>query len=168
MAKDYPTLFKAIELVYRGYKNMAFWQAGLENLNLREKIKADENLILTLTGKIEPEEITNYYHASDVCISSSKHESFGKVLVEAMACGLPVVATATIGSKEIVVDGKNGFLTPIGDSAALAKKVLYLLNNPETARQMGENGQKMVKEKFNREKIVQKILNFWQDLIRNK
>ncbi|OGZ37088.1 MAG: hypothetical protein A3J64_01075 [Candidatus Portnoybacteria bacterium RIFCSPHIGHO2_12_FULL_38_9] len=168
LAKDYPTLFKAIELVYRGYKNMAFWQAGLENLNLREKIKADENLILTLTGKIEPEEITNYYHASDVCISSSKHESFGKVLVEAMACGLPVVATATIGSKEIVVDGKNGFLTPIGDSAALAKKVLYLLNNPETARQMGENGQKMVKEKFNREKIVQKILNFWQDLIRNK
>ena len=162
-SKDYQTLYKAISLVYDDYKKLAFWQIGNKDY-LREKIKADENLTLTSTGKINQKKLTNYYHASNVYVSSSKHESFGKVLIEAMAAGLPVVTTATTGSKEIIKDGVNGFLVPIGDSPALARKILYLLNNPEKAKEMGENGRRMVKEKFNQQKIIQQIIKFWEDL----
>ncbi|OGZ37429.1 MAG: hypothetical protein A3E90_00645 [Candidatus Portnoybacteria bacterium RIFCSPHIGHO2_12_FULL_40_11] len=164
ITKDYENLFKTISLVYEKYKNLAFLQIGAD-FYLPEKIKADESLILTSTPKIKQSELTNYYHASDVYVSSSKHESFGKVLIEAMAAGLPVVATATTGSKEIVIDGKNGFLTPIGDSRGLTEKALYLLNHPEKARQMGEAGRKMVKVRFNRQKNIGKIVNFWRDLV---
>jgi len=162
-SKDYATLYKAISLVYEDYKKLAFWQIGTD-VYLREKIKADENLILTSTDKINQEELTNYYHASDIYVSSSKHESFGKVLIEVMAAGLPVVATATTGSKEIIKDRVNGFLVPIEDSQTLAKKILYLLNNPAKAKQMGEAGRKIVKERFNQQKIIQQIIKFWQDL----
>jgi len=162
-AKDYKTLYEAISLVYEDYKKLAFWQIGAD-VRLPEKIKGDQNLILTSTDKIEQEELTNYYHASDIYVSSSKHESFGKVLIEAMTAGLPVVATATTGSKEIIVDGENGFLVPIGDSQTLARKILYLLNNPAKAKQMGEAGRKMVKEKFSQQKIIEQIIKFWQDL----
>jgi len=162
-SKDYKTLYKAIELVYADYKKVAFWQVG-SGIYLREKIRTDENLTLTSIGKIDQQELTNYYHASDIYISSSCHESFGKVLIEAMATGLPVVATATTGSKEIIKDGVNGFLVPIGDSPALAKKILYLLNNPEKAREIGERGKKMVSQKFDQPKIIKKIIDFWQDL----
>ena len=134
---------------------------------LPEKIKTDENLILISSGRIKQKELVNYYHAADVYVSSSKHESFGKVLIEAMAAGLPVVATATTGSQEIIKDGLNGFLVPIGDSQALARKILYLLNNPAKAKEMGENGRRMVKEKFDQQKIIKKIVKFWQDLILN-
>ncbi len=162
-SKDYPTLYKAVELVYQDYKKLAFCQIGA-NIYLPKKIRADENLILISTAKIEQEKIIDYYHTADVYVSSSKHESFGKVLIEAMAAGLPIVATATTGSQEIVKDGINGFLVPIGDSKALAKKVLYLLNNPEKAKEMGENGRRMVKDRFNQEKIIEEIIKFWQDL----
>lgn len=164
-SKDYQALYKAISLAYDDYKKLAFWQIGNKDY-LREKIKADENLTLTSTGKIDQKELTNYYHASDIYVSSSKHESFGKVLIEAMAAGLPVVATATTGSKEVIKDGQNGFLVPIGDSQALARKILYLLNNLDKAKEMGETGRRMVKEKFDQQKIIKKIIRFWQDLSR--
>ncbi len=162
-SKDYQTLFKAINLVHEKYRKLAFWQVGAD-LGLDEKITLDEDIILSSTDKIDQEELTNYYHASDIYVSSSKHESFGKVLVEAMAAGLPVVATATTGSEEIVYDGVNGFLVPIGDNQALAKKILYLLNNPKEAKRMGEIGRKMVKGSFNQQKIINRIISLWQDL----
>jgi len=162
-SKDYKTLFKAINLVYEKYRKISFWQVGA-NIRLSDKIKFNENSVLTFTGKIKQKELVNYYHASDIYVSSSCHESFGKVLIEAMACGLPIVATTTTGSKEIIKNGINGFLVPIGDSQALARKILYLLNNPDKAKEMGRVGKEIVREKFNQEKIIKKIIKFWEDL----
>ena len=165
-SKDYKMLYKAISLVYQDYKKLAFWQIG-SNDYLPGKIKADENLISTSVNKINQEELSDYYHASDIYISSSCSESLGKVLIEAMAAGLPVVATETTGSKEIVKDGENGFLVPIGDSESLAKKILFLLNNPEKAEQMGKKGQQMVKKRFEQQKIIKQIIKFWKELSKN-
>jgi len=162
-SKDYKTLFKTIELVYEDYKKLAFWQIGA-NIYLSGKIKGDDNLILNSVKKVKQKDLINYYHTSDVYVSSSCSESFGKVLVEAMASGLPVVATATTGSREVIEDGVNGFLVPIGDSEALAKKVLYLLNNPDKAEEIAQAGKAMVRERFNQEKIIEKIIKFWKDL----
>lgn len=160
-AKDYKTLFKTIRLIRENYGRIAFCQIGA-SLKLNEKISND--VVLSSLGKIKQKELTNYYHAADVYISSSRHESFGKVLVEAMACGLPVVATATTGSQSIVIDGENGFLVPIGDHQTLARKAIYLLNNPEVAKKMGAAGQQMVRERFEPKKITGKIIEFWKDL----
>jgi len=165
-SKDYKTLYKAIELVYQDYKKLAFWQIG-SNSYLQGKIRADENLILNSLDKIKQEDLINYYNASDIYVSSSCSESFGKVLIEAMTCGLPVVATDTTGSKEIIKDGVNGFLVPIGDSEALSRKILYLLNNPDKAKEIGKAGKQMIIEKFNQEKIIEKIVKFWKDLAKN-
>ena len=162
-SKDYSVLFKAINLVYEKHRNLAFFQIGAD-FYLPEKIRADENLFLTGKEKIKQEQLVDYYHASDVYVSSSSHESFGKVLIEAMAAGLPVVATATTGSKGIIIDGVNGFLVPIGNSEALAKKVLYLLNNSDKAEEMGKAGRKMVREKFGQEKIIGQMIRFWKEL----
>ena len=162
-SKDYKTLYKAISLVYEDYKKLAFWQAGNKDY-LPEKIKGDQNLILTSVGKIKQEELVNYYHASDIYVSSSCHESFGKVLIEAMATGLPVIATETTGSKEIIRDGVNGYLVPIEDSEALAKKILFLLTNPDKAEEIGQAGRKMVRGKFDQQKVIKEIIKFWNDL----
>ena len=162
-AKDYPTLFKVISLVYEKYRNLAFYQVGAD-FYLKEKIKGDDNLILNSFGETKQKDLVNYYHASDIYVSSSCSESLGKVLIEAMAAGLPVIATATTGSKGIIKDGENGYLVPIGDSEALAKKILFLLNDPDKAKKMGQAGRKIAREKFNQEKITKKMINFWKEL----
>ncbi len=101
-------------------------------------------------------------------VSSSAHESFGKVLVEANACAKPVVATATTGARDIVQDGVNGYLVPVGDAAALAEKIVYLLQHPDEAKAMGERGRKLVAERFDGRKNTEAIIQFWQDIVKGK
>lgn len=119
---------------------------------------------ITFTGALSPQMLSTYVHACDILVLPSFTESFGKVLIEAALAKKPVVATATTGALEIVDDGKSGFLVPIGNERALVEKITELLQHPKLSEQMGEYGEKLVREKFNREKIVQGIIEFWKKL----
>lgn len=173
--KDFKTLLKTFEIIYQKNSEVHFWQVGA-GLSFKELRKRFPDIPLSFTGRaafrmdpqIEPNSLINIYHAANVVVLSSKSESFGKVLIEANACGKPVVSTATTGAKDIVKDSYNGFLVPIGDAHALAEKILYLLNNPEKAKEMGENGRKLVWEKFSGEANIKQIINFWQDIVAGK
>lgn len=174
--KDFYTLYKAFDIIYRKLdKKVHFWQVGAD-LSMDQFKKKFPNTVLSLTGdaafrmdpQVELNSLINIYHANDIIVLSSTSESFGKVLVEANTCGKPVVSTATTGAKEIIQDGYNGFLVPIGAPQALADKILYLLNNPEKAQEMGENGKRLVKEKFDGKKNTEMIIQFWQDIIEGK
>jgi glycosyltransferase involved in cell wall biosynthesis len=75
----------------------------------------------------------------DVVVTPSFFEIFGMSTLEAMACGKPVVSTRVGGVSDLIQDGYNGFLVSSGDYEALADRVNYLLQNPETARRLGGN-----------------------------
>ena len=107
--------------------------------------------------------MTNYYQIADIFVLPSLSESFGSVLVQAGASETPCTVTATTGAKEIIKDGYNGLLVPINNANLLADKILYLLNNPEKAKQIGENGRKLVIEKYNNN--TEKIIKLWKNLV---
>jgi glycosyltransferase involved in cell wall biosynthesis len=86
--------------------------------------------------------------AFDVQVVSSQAEPFGLVTVEAMAQRVPVVATNTGGSPEIVRDGVEGFLVAPGDAAALARRLDCLLDSPGLRREMGRRGRERVRRRF--------------------
>jgi glycosyltransferase involved in cell wall biosynthesis len=75
--------------------------------------------------------------AFDVFILSSLYEGLPNVVLEAMACGRPVVATAVDGTPEAVVQGKTGLLVPAKDTAALAKAIMQMAGDPHLRRSMG-------------------------------
>ncbi len=76
-------------------------------------------------------------------------EAFGLILIEAMACGRPIVSVPLGGIPEVVHDGENGLLAQVGDPASIAGNICRIINDPVLARRMGEAGRRMVEERFN-------------------
>ena len=158
--KDFETLFAAISLVKQKYSNVTLWLLG----NYKTK-ELDKDLVglVNGVGNVDAEDLPAYYYTSDLAVLSSTSESFGKVLVEANACTRPVVATETTGTKEIIQQGYNGYLVPIKNPQALASRIVELLSNPQLANQMGENGRKLVQERFSHN--TEKIIRFWEEIV---
>jgi glycosyltransferase involved in cell wall biosynthesis len=93
---------------------------------------------MTLTGFIEGPELANIYATADVFVFPSASETFGNVVLEAMACGTPVVGANAGGVRTIVEQGKNGLLGEEKDVASFAEAVAYLLENNSIRNKMGE------------------------------
>jgi glycosyltransferase involved in cell wall biosynthesis len=92
--------------------------------------------------------VHDYLSLLDLFVLPSRWEGFGISIVEAMAMGLPVVATRVGGIPEIVDDGRTGFLIEKDDVHALADKILYLLKNPPVRKEMGEKGKERYESLF--------------------
>lgn len=89
-----------------------------------------------------------YYRSSSLMVHASERESFGLVLVEAMACGLPLVACAAAGPSEIVVDGKTGKLVGVDDEPSFRHAIEFYLRNPAIANKHGAEGRKRAEQMF--------------------
>ena len=109
------------------------------------------------------EEIRPYYEAADLFVLSSSKEGLPLALSEAMAYGLPCVATDVGGNAEIIAHGETGLIVEPGSAEKLASAILYLLNNDDSRRQMGQKGRLRVQEHFdineNMARICEVILN---------
>jgi glycosyltransferase involved in cell wall biosynthesis len=92
-------------------------------------------------------------------------ESFGLVLVEAMSFSLPVVATHWRGTPSIVVEGEGGYLVPIRDAQALAKRLEQLICNPSLCKEMGRNGRRRYEELFTVEIYQQNLQNVFSTAV---
>ncbi|MGH7918000.1 MAG: glycosyltransferase, partial [Candidatus Binataceae bacterium] len=85
-------------------------------------------------------------------------ELLGQTLLEAMACGTPVICTEVASMPEIVEDGVNGFIVPPNDPTALREKIAWLLNNPHHAAAMGKAGRQRVLDRFTWPAVVRRCL----------
>jgi D-inositol-3-phosphate glycosyltransferase len=90
----------------------------------------------------QPQEVlAQYYAAADVFVMPSHYESFGMVVLEAMACGTPVVASRVGGMVSTVIHGRTGFLAPVGDAHAFAQAIAELLGTPSLWQAMSQASQ---------------------------
>lgn len=113
--------------------------------------------VIESTGWKSREEIAQLYRESDICVAPVIwHEPFGLVAVEAMASGIPVIASDIGGFKDTVRDGVTGYRIPMGNDLELAKKISYLLDHPDEGKKMGQVGRKIVEEEYDWDKIVEK------------
>ena len=97
------------------------------------------------------------YLAADVCVQASRAEGLGFSVLEALACGTPVVATAVGGLRETIRDGVTGWTAPPGDAPALARAIAHALDQPDLARQHAAAGAAMVRERFDRERVFDQL-----------
>jgi len=102
---------------------------------------------------------------SDLMIHLSKQEAFGLVILEALACGVPSVATNIGGMPEVIDDGENGYLVPYGDVDAAVEKSLLLLQNDVLRKKFSENGILAAKQKFCSTGIVNQYENLYYKVV---
>ena len=104
--------------------------------------------------------------AADVCTLVSLKEGLPRAIIEAGACGRPIVATDVIGNRDTVIDGRTGFLVPLGDSAILADRLEVLLRDPALRAEMGERGREVARSSFDERVITGRIIEVYDRLVR--
>ncbi|ASA25260.1 glycosyltransferase family 4 protein [Paenibacillus donghaensis] len=115
-----------------------------------KRLARKQRVSVSFLGSIGHEEIHRLYQAADCFVCpSQRHEAFGLVNVEAMACGLPVIASSNGGIREIISSGHNGYLIEhYREPQPFARRLLALARNPQLAARIGAQGRKDVLEAF--------------------
>ena len=133
----------------------AFWERA-RHLGLRDRISVIE----------QPEEsvLLRLYQEARVFALPSDEEGFGMVLLEAMACGVPVVSTRSGGPDGIVTDGEDGYLVPRNDAAALSARMAQLLEDDTLAAGMGGKARRTIEQRYDERVVGRSFVEVWQRL----
>ncbi len=118
---------------------------------------------ITFQGNVE--NIEDILPCAELVFQPSEHESFGLVPLEAMACSVPVLGTASGGITEVVEHGASGFLCEVGDTETMAAHAIDLLQDEDKRRRMGEAGRKRALSEFGRERIVSQYEALYEEVI---
>jgi D-inositol-3-phosphate glycosyltransferase len=109
-------------------------------------------------------ELPLYYNAADICVVPSYYESFGLVAVEAMACGLPVIASRVGGLKDTVRDGQTGYLVPWLCPEPFAERLELLLNNDTLRRSLGLEA-RISAERYHWSEVAARVEDVYHELV---
>jgi sugar transferase (PEP-CTERM/EpsH1 system associated) len=111
------------------------------------------------------DDVTQYLKSMNVFVLGSKREGISNTILEAMATGLPVVATNTGGNKELVTDDATGFLVPTEDPGAIASAIARYLEDPKLAERHGREARRRAEEQFSVETMVGQYISVYRDLV---
>jgi len=113
-------------------------------------------------------DIPELLYISDLFVMTSLHEGLPKAMMEAMAMAKPVVAYNIRGVRDLVVDGKTGFLVPFRDVKRLAEKILFLYEHPDICKEMGKNGRKRIEKEFSLNVIIDQMKRLYTEILEDK
>lgn len=166
--KDIETIVKAYKLFSEDYpeSSLVIYGEGILKTDLEKSIK-DNNLENKVVLAGFQKDILSLIKTYDMFVFSSKSEGMPNALLEAMAAGLPCIATdCRFGPNELIEDGKNGFLVPIGDYELMAEKMKWIAENAEEARKIGKTAsciQRLYSKDLIHNNYIQYIEKIWED-----
>ncbi len=179
LAKGCDTSIKAINIVRKKYSDAILVLAGSRNIidwgqtqqkdiaymvNLIKHFKLEKNILIDFYSL---EEMRELYALSNICIyPSTVPEPFGLTMLEAQACGKPMIVTNSGGMPEVIKDGVNGFVINIRDFENLAAKILQLLEDKKLARRLGYTGRQIIESHYTKEKVTVDTLSIYRKFIR--
>jgi phosphatidylinositol alpha-mannosyltransferase len=170
--KGFPHLLNAYPQIKRALPGARLLVVGAfgeaEKARLAEQLRANELRDVHLIGRVSNEDLPRYYRTATVfCAPSTGGESFGIVLLEAMAAGVPVVASGIAGYRSVMQDGVQGRLVAPGDEPALAEAIIGLLRDVEACAQMATRGRETAAQ-YDWSVVAPKVLEFYRELLETR
>jgi len=162
--KGYDILFEAWKIVSEKHPDWLLQIYGVGDKKSYQSLV--DSLGITKSCILESviPNIDEKYRESSIHVLSSRIEGFGMVILEAMACGLPVVSfDCECGPNEIIKNGEDGFIVEFGNIHELSEKIIYLIENEEFRIQMGQQARKNV-ERFKIEHVAQQWKNLFESI----
>ncbi len=120
---------------------------------------------ITYLGPLNHKDIVEWYQKASILAFPSFSEAFGVVLLEALACGTPVISTPVGGIPDIVQNHENGILVPPNNSLKLADAIQYLLDNKDIRTKMSKEGRKWVVKNFSLDVIINRLCGIYQNIL---
>jgi len=161
--KDYPTMREAISLLARRHPKQSLHFIALGGEQPSEEI---EQITIQFIPFLSDETtVAQYYQAADIYIHAARADNLPNTVSEALACGMPVVATAVGGIPEQIDDGKTGFLVPPGNPKEMAAAIQKLLQDSTLRHQMSIRAAETAQRRFDRNRMVEEYLEWYQKII---
>ncbi len=113
----------------------------------------------------DPQRVALYYQAADVYLHAARADTYPNTVMEAAACGTPVIATAVGGIPEQIVEGRSGFLVPAGDPDSMARQARLLLTQADRHRVMSAEAAQFAKDRFDLARQVQVYLDWYEEIL---
>ncbi len=153
-------------------------QQGVDNFELQlvgegerranlERLAVDKGLTrhVRFLGWVDREAIVERYRQADLFVTATTWEGMPNTVLEAMACGLPIVATRASGLDQLVRERVNGYLVDINDPGALADRLASLIDNPYERRRMGKESRKIAEQEFDWEYITAQYVEIYERIM---
>ncbi len=154
--KKYPHKLLKLLIVGKGTQ-----KEFLENMVKELGIEKDT----IFTGYVDHNNVQDYHNMLDIYVAMSLEESFGVAVLEASACGKPVIVSNVGGLPEVVENGKTGFIVDKGNSIALADALSKLISEPELVAKMGSEGRNKVIREYDWKESVNKMISIYKTVI---
>ena len=169
MKKDYHTFLKAAVSIISERTDITFLCIGVDTEKLEEKIpEFCKGLIKPLGLISDVESIINVCDVGVLTSNITKHgEGISNALIEFMAIGKPVIATAFGGSLELISHDSNGFLVEPNNVEDLAARITFLINSSSTRKKMGYNALETIKTRFSMDRMVGEFYDLYHEINRN-
>lgn len=135
-------------------------------ISLSKKLNITERIIFK--SNISIQELVDCYSSSSIFVLPSLREALPLVILEAMSCGLPVIATNVSGMPDVIKDGYNGFLVEPANVEQLSEKIKLLINNDALRTEMSKNARKFVEEKLSWDSVIERIITVYEQILERK
>lgn len=168
--KGHSTFLRAAALVATSHPRCRFWLLGDETTEKGARSRF-ETLVqeIGIRDRVEflgwRPDVPDVLQASDVVALPSLHEGLPLAVLEAMACGRPIVATPVGGVTEAVKDGHTGFLIPPNEPQALAKVICDLLDDESLRCQLGQQARVVIEKHFSLPRVIERVEHLYQELL---
>ena len=156
--------FPEVEYVIAGARHNSIDDRALEGALGSNGTRSHVRLV----GHVPWQQLADWYRRASVFVMPSYYETFGISVIEAMAFGLPVIATNVGGLPEVVQDGVTGILVPPKNPEALADAIVRLLRDPDLRRRLGNAGRDRVLSEFRTDRIVEQTLSVYESVCRGR
>lgn len=168
-SKGYKYLVEAWQIVHQRHPDWTIHIYG--SGELKEEVKSlikKNNLQDTMLMHEPTDNIREKYLESCICVVSSRYEGFSMVILEAMACGVPVVSfDCPHGPRNIIFNGEDGFLVEHLNSQAMADKICQLIESPELRKEMGKKAQLNI-QRFSKDCVMKQWVDLFSSLVKER